>query len=143
MENPKNRSVISTALNWLLAVALLILPGTLWAASAIGTGEFPNAQQIEHALVRGQSTRVDVQRLLGIPSGGGSALLPGHGSNSNVIEPYDIWYYEDIELGDVTSDRGTMTMSMRQQILMILFKGDKFHGYFWTSNEPSIEAQSR
>ena len=89
--------------------------------------------------MRGQSTHGDVQKLLGIPSGAGGALLPGYGDHSEVVEPYDIWYYEDIENSNIKSENGVIVFDMRQQILIIFFKGDKFHGYFWTSNTRSIK----
>ena len=106
----------------------------------VGTGTFPNTQLIEKNLVRGISTRADVQKLLGIPTGGGGAILPGFGEKSEVIEPYDLWYYEDINTKNSKFKDGIMTMDMSQQILMIFFKGDKFYGYFWTSNESTIDA---
>jgi outer membrane protein assembly factor BamE (lipoprotein component of BamABCDE complex) len=107
-------------------------------AAQFGTGVFPNAQDIEKVLVRGKSTRADVQKLLGIPTGAGGALLPGFGENSEIVEPYDIWYYEDIETGNFKSKDGVLIMGLRQQILMIFFKGDKFHGYFWTTNKDDV-----
>jgi hypothetical protein len=106
----------------------------------IGTGVFPNTQLIEKNLVRNISTRADVQKLLGIPTGGGGAILPGFGENSEVVEPYDVWYYEDVKTKNSKIKDGIMTMDMGQQILMIFFKGDKFYGYFWTSNESTIDA---
>lgn len=119
---------------WAPMSALLLTAGAMAGPTDIGTGVFPDTGQIERSLVRGESTRADVQRLLGIPNGGGGALLPGHAAGSGKIEPYDIWYYEDIETGDIETEGNTMVMKMRQQILMIFFKEDRFHGYFWTSN---------
>ena len=107
----------------------------------VGTGIFPNTQLIEKDLVRGISTRADVQKLLGIPSGGGGALLPGFGEKSDVVEPYDVWYYEDVNTKNSKTEDGVMTMDMNQQILMIFFKGDKFYGYFWTRNESNVDAR--
>lgn len=128
------RQVARLGFQLLLLSSLLFLAGTLGAETKIGTGVFPDAGLVEHSLVRGESTRADVQRLLGIPNGGGGALLPGYGADSENLEPYDIWYYEDIETGEMKSKEGAMIMDLRQQILMIFFKEDKFHGYFWTSN---------
>lgn len=104
-----------------------------------GTGVFPDAQAVEKGLVRGESTRADVQKLLGIPTGAGGAMLPGFGENSEVVESYDVWYYEDVETENIKSEDGIMVMDMRQQILVIFFKGDRFHGYFWTSNEVIVD----
>lgn len=100
----------------------------------VGTGAFPNTELIESQLKRGVSTKGDVQRMLGIPNGAGGALLPGYGNKSTVVEPYQIWYYEDIETTDVKSGEGGMNITLRQQILVVYFKGEIFHGYFWTSN---------
>ena len=55
--------------------------------------------------------------------------------------PREIWFYDDIEIKDMNSIDNVMTMNLRQQILMIFFKGDIFDGYFWTSNVfmPTVE----
>jgi len=100
----------------------------------VGTGAFPNTELIESQLKRGVSTKGDIQRVLGIPNGAGGALLPGYGDKSTVVEPYQIWYYEDIETTDVKSGEVGMNITLRQQILVVYFKGEIFHGYFWTSN---------
>jgi hypothetical protein len=126
------RLIFSTLLIFLLPISE--------ALGEVGTGIFPNTQLIEKNLVRGMSTRVDVQKLLGIPTGGGGAVLPGFGDNREVIEPYDVWYYEDVNTKNTNFKDGIMTMDMSQQILMIFFKGDKFYGYFWTSNESTVDA---
>ena len=105
----------------------------------MGTGVFPDARAIEGNLMRGKSTREDVKRLLGIPSGTGRAMLPGTGDNNEFVEPYDVWYYEDIA-SKVHSEENVMVMDIRLQILLIFFKEKKFHGYFWTSNEVTGEA---
>lgn len=115
------------------------LPTGLAAASGLGSGVFPDAARVEAELVRGKSTRADVRTLLGIPSGAGGALMPGVDGEAGGVEPYDVWYYEDIEAGNIRSEEGTLVMDMRQQILVIFFKGDFFHGYFWTSNAFSPE----
>ena len=107
----------------------------------VGTGIFPNTQLIEKNLVRGISTRSDVQKLIGIPTGGGGAILPGFGENSEVVEPYDVWYYEDLNTYNTNMKDGIINMDMSQQILMIFFKGDKFYGYFWTSSLSTVEAR--
>jgi hypothetical protein len=123
----------------MLSLALLYANGVS-AATKFGTGVFPDPRPIEHKLVRGESTQADVKRLIGIPSGGGGALLPGYGDKRETLEPYDVWYYEDVGY-DMSSGEGAMVMDMRQQILMIFFKGGKFHGYFWTSNTGTVEAE--
>ena len=126
---------------YLMLLISLFPIGVSFGDTKIGTGVFPNVQAIEKGLVRDESTRVDVQKLLGVPTGAGGAMLPGFGENSEVVEPYDLWYYEDIETGNFKSEGGIMIMDMSQQILVIFFKGDRFHGYFWTSNEAIIDGR--
>lgn len=123
----------------LLALALALFMTNALGAPAMGTGAFPKAQEIERQLVRGVSTKADVQKLLGIPSGSGEAILPGYGDKAATLEPYQIWYYEDIETGEMTSKDGVMNITLRNQILLVFFKEDKFHGFFWTSNQDAAE----
>jgi hypothetical protein len=118
----------------LFALIFSIAAVPAMAQSGVGTGAFPNTELIESQFKRGVSTKGDVQRVLGIPNGAGGALLPGFGDKSTVVEPYQIWYYEDIETTDVKSGEVGMNITLRQQILAVYFKGEIFHGYFWTSN---------
>jgi hypothetical protein len=122
----------------ILSVLLIFLLPISESLGDVGTGVFPNTQLIEKNLLRGVSTRTDVQRMLGIPTGGGDAILPGFGQNSEILARYDVWYYEDVNTKNSKIKDGIMTMDMNQQILMIFFKGDKFYGYFWTSNKPTL-----
>jgi hypothetical protein len=127
-----------------LAVALSLPAASAIAqAAAIGTGAFPKATAIEGQLKRGVSTRADVQRVLGVPNGGGGALLPGVGARSEQLDAYQLWYYEDIEITEVKSQGEVMNMKMRQQILAVFFKDEVFHGYFWTSNAGAAQAVSQ
>jgi hypothetical protein len=110
-------------------------------AQSIGTGAFPKVDGIETQLKRGVSTKADVQRILGIPNGSGGALLPGYGAQSQQVDQYQIWYYEDMEATDITSEENVMKMKMRQQLLAVFFKGDVFHGYFWATNAANVETK--
>lgn len=121
------------------ALALVTTPAT--AQMSMGTGAFPKVTGIEKQLKRGVSTKADVQRLVGIPNGSGGALLPGYGARSEQVDLYQIWYYDDLEATDITSEEDVTKMKMRQQILAIFFKGDLFHGYFWTTNAANWEAK--
>jgi len=125
----------------ILSILLTFLLPINESLGEIGTGIFPDTQLIEKNLVRNISTRSDVQKLLGIPSGGGGAILPGFGENSETPETYDLWYYEDFNTYNTKMKDGVMTMDMSQQILAIFFKGDKFYGYFWTSKESTFEGR--
>jgi hypothetical protein len=120
-----------------LFLGLVAAPSS--AQSVIGTGAFPKVAALGTELRRGISTKADVQRILGLPSGTGGALLPGFADRSSQLDAYQVWYYEDIELTGAESGGDVMTMKMRQQILMVFFTGEVFHGYFWTSNSGSPE----
>lgn len=105
-------------------------------AGAVGTGAFRNTAAIETQLRRGVSTRADVQRVVGIPNGSGAAAFPGYTDTR-----WDVWYYEDIEVTDAKGREDALVMSMRQQILLVFFKGEVFDGYLWTSNAGTAEAK--
>ncbi len=124
-----------------LAVVLALAASTAFAQVTVGTGAFPNATVIQAQLKRGVSTKDDVQRILGVPNGSGGALLPGVGERSEQVDSYQIWYYEDIEITDIKGEGNILNMKMRQQILAVFFKGEVFHGYFWTSNSGTAQAQ--
>ena len=124
-----------------LALVLALSAGPTIAQTAVGTWTFPKVGAIETQLKRGVSTKADVQRLLGVPNGSGGALLPGYGDKSQQLEPYQIWYYEDVEVTGTKAEERLMTMNMRQQILVVFFRGELFHGYFWTSNSGLVQAR--
>lgn len=107
------------------------------SAQKFGTGAFPDTGLIEQQLKRGISTKADVQRLLGVPNGtGGGDMAPSGvlGASPLGAGPREIWYYDDIEITDMKSGAGAITMNMRQQILLVFFKGEVFDGYLWTTN---------
>ena len=56
-------------------------------------------------------------------------------------KPREVWYYEDIEATDYKSEEGILTMSMRQQILLIFFERGVFDGYMWTTNAAKVEGR--
>ncbi len=122
-------------------------------AADVGSGVFRAVQAVEAQLKRGVSTKADVQQLLGVPNGSGAALLPtpefnreralkaseaGFFSSSDFGQK-ELWYYEDIEITDLKSTEGVYVANMRQQLLLIFFKGDVFDGYFWTTNRAAGE----
>jgi hypothetical protein len=137
----RNHAGWGRASRLVLVLILALWAGSAAAQAAVGTGAFPNARAIESQLKRGVSTKSDVQRVLGVPGGAGGALLPGFGDQSQSLASYQIWYYEDIEVTDFKSEERLLTMKMRQQILAVFFKGEVFHGYFWTSNSGVAEAK--
>lgn len=115
----------------------LVLAALSLHAQTIGTGAFPNTASIEKQLRRGVSNKADAQRLLGVPNGTGRSdwlRPPGMGVPPMGEGPREIWFYDDIEMTDMKSGEGATTMNLRQQILLVFFKGDIFDGYLWTSN---------
>lgn len=78
---------------------------------------------------RGGTTRRDVQRVLGAPDGSGHALLP---TDATAL---DLWYYADIEITGTTQATTGFRGKVRQQALIVAFRGDLFEGYMWWSNE--------
>ena len=117
------------------ALALFISPVH---AQTVGTGAFVKTAAIDKELRRGVSTKTDVQKLLGIPSGTGQLnwmLPPGESPPPLGAGPRNIWFYNDITATDMEqSEDGVITMKSRMQILLVFFKGDLFDGYLWTSN---------
>jgi len=113
-------------------------------AQQIGTGAFPDTGVIEKQLQRGASRKSDVQRALGVPNGTGQSdwlRPPGMPPAAHGEGPREIWFYDDIRITDMKSGDGPATMKVRQQILLVFFKGEIFDGYLWTSNAlaPSVE----
>ncbi len=120
-------------------------------AADVGSGAFRAAPAIEAQLKRGVSTRADVQKLLGVPNGSGAAILPaagfdrdrvikaaeGSASSAQDFLQREVWFYEDISMTDLASTGGGYVAKLRQQLLMIFFKGELFDGFFWTTNSAS------
>ena len=94
-------------------------------------GQFPDVTLIETELEVDVSTKMDVQRLLGTPSGYGEMIMPG----TNVT--HEVWFYGDIEATDYSTKGGVYHMEGRQQILLVFFVGTKFDGFMWTSDQIS------
>lgn len=115
-------------------VGALLLAGC--APREIGSGAFRNAGLIETGLTRGSSTRADVTKLLGVPNGGGRSLFRNVAGG-----PRDVWYYEDIAATDMSRHAGVWRMELRNQMLLVFFRGDRFDGYLWTSNSAPATAE--
>ena len=114
-------------------LALCVATGAAGHANAqTGTvGQFPDVSRIETDLKVDASTKMDVQRLLGTPSGYGEMIMPV----TNVA--HDVWFYSDIEMTDYDSKGGVYHMEGRLQILLVFFFGNKFDGFMWTSDQIS------
>lgn len=132
-----NRPLLASRAGAGAALALVIALSSAPAAgqTALGTGAFPKVGAIETQLKRGVSSKNDVRRLLGVPNGSGGALLPGFGERRETLDAYQIWFYQDVEMTESKATQDRVQMDMRQQILAVFFKGEVFHGYFWTSTE--------
>jgi hypothetical protein len=102
-------------------VALLLL-----GCAGCGNVRFYVSRQIdldaiESRLRLKESTREDVEAVLGAPEGKGREMLP------MTPDPRSMWsyYYEEGTLQDV-----------RRVFLFVYFDGDVFDGYFWVSSLP-------
>ena len=115
------------------ALLLLFASSLEWGCAAqVRSGRaFTDARQLA-ALEKGVSTRRDVQRLLGAPDGSGHALLP------NDETPLDLWYYADISVTDLRQVSGGFRGDVKQQMLLVSFRGETFEGYMWWSNQGGL-----
>jgi hypothetical protein len=122
----------------LLLSGMLALGGCT-PAKVVTSGAFHDTQRIEASLERGVSTPEDVKRLLGEPGGRGEFYLAQLG------KPRDVWYYEDIEVINVASQRETaaslepgettsLYLTLRLQILLVFFSNGRYDGMLWSSN---------
>jgi len=101
---------------------------TAKADTASASTPFAAVQRIESELERGVSVKADVLKLLGEANGSGECFLPGQ------HEPREVWFYEDIEVTDYQRSGNLFSAEMRQQLLLVFFKGNEFDGFLWTSN---------
>jgi hypothetical protein len=119
-------------LGWIvLAMVMPPLAALAQGASAkgVGTGPFRDLSSIESALLRGATTQAQVRSRFGEPNGGGAARFASVGGDER-----EIWYYEDIELTGAKAEGSIVRADLRQQILLVIFKGGVVDGYLWTSN---------
>ena len=110
------------------------------SGGCIGTtkiGSFPDPRGIGSELVRHESVREDVLRVLGEPSGRGSSVLPPDHTS------HEVWYYEDTEAGAVDSRGNEIWAEVEQDILLVFFEAGRFSGYLWYSNRPELEGEWR
>ncbi len=119
----------------LSAVAILLLGASAACSPSSSAGRMPSVAPLTTDLVIGTSTRDDVRRLLGDPSGEGGYLF--------IVDylPREAWLYHEIKLTDAKAVKDTVVMNMKHQVLLVFFKGDRFDGYMWYSNAGSAEAK--
>lgn len=120
---------------WLLGPALVA--ALVASAAGLGfAGVFPDVSRIETDLKRGVSTKGEVRRLLGTPTGFGGAIWPPD------HRVFNVWYYEDMEVTGMQSGaEGVIEINTRQQLLTIFFDKDKYDGFMWTTNVIPAEIQ--
>ncbi len=118
----------------LLFIITVLMAG---CAQKVTTGAFTQVNRLESELQRGKSTKMDVRRVLGAPKGMGNAVL------SPDLTPRAVWFYDDIEVTDARSvGSGVLEVSVRQQILLVYFKGEVFDGFMWFSNTGMAVAEN-
>jgi len=66
----------------------------------------------------------DVRRLFGEPNGQGGMLLI-----LKDPKPLNVWFYEKMEIAAEGNQ-----MDVKQDVLLIFFKGGRFDGYWWFSD---------
>jgi hypothetical protein len=121
------------------AIVTLVPAFALAAASEaadVSLGAFRNADALGATLERGKSTKADVRKILGVPNGSGSALFPALG-----VDGREIWYYEDVEVTGTKRINDHYESTMRQQIMLVFFKGELIDGYFWTTNGGKVSGK--
>jgi hypothetical protein len=135
MPATKLRHRLAAATASAVAVASLAVCGGA-IAQTVTTGPFNDLAKLESALKRGVATKADVRRTFGAPNGSGAARFFSFGGDER-----EIWYYEDIEATGANSVDGVLKFQMRQQMLVVLFKGERVDGYLWTSNRDTAEVK--
>lgn len=119
----------------LIPLACFILGGCVKRVTKVTTGAFVHVNRLDTELKRGVSTKMDVRRVLGAPKGMGGALMPTDPKHR------EIWYYEDIEMKDMTKEEGKIKVNMRQQVLFVVFDKGVYDGYMWFTNVGEAEAR--
>lgn len=114
-------------------VAALVFGAALaGCTTTVTTGAFPDVNRIERDLKRGVSTKIDVRRVLGAPSGSGGSLFP---TITGLHEGRrQVWFYDDVEATGTTQQGDFIQLDVRQQILLVFFEREKFDGFMWFTN---------
>ena len=116
-------------------LVLLILAATSACSPSASVGHMPPVAPLTSDLVIGVSTRNDVRRSLGDPSGEGEYLFIAD------YRPREVWLYHEMKLTDAKAVHDTIVMNMRHQVLLVFLKGDRYDGYMWYSNAGSAAAK--
>lgn len=133
------RSCSSAKRSALLMAAVAVLSTGCARPPSASTGVFVDTRALQDRLVRGSSTRLDVQGVLGTPTGMGGALLPA------VPQTDEVWLYQDLEVGGYRKDeghQGVIRADLRQQVLLVFFnKEGRYDGFMWYSTRPKESGQ--
>lgn len=106
-------------------------------------GAFLAVDQLEDKLTRGTSTKSDVERLLGKPTGRGAAFMALtdeaiaeliRAGQTRPNDKRELWFYDDVTANLLDSADGVIQMRMRMQMLMVYFLDNRFDGFMWFSN---------
>jgi hypothetical protein len=134
-----SRSKIIPVAVALVITSLMLIP--LHADQKL-MGRFPDIGKLD-SFERHVTTADEIIAALGLPAGNGASILPPD------YQRRDIFYYEAINIGEMTSERtgsGTDTyieIDMEQNILGILLLDGKFDGFMWYSNSGLIEGLTK
>lgn len=126
---------------WKLRSVLILATALAVTSCAVdpkkyGTGAaFRDTKRLETELKRGVSTKEDVKRILGDPTGTGAAFMA---SVVQQTQPEEMWVYQDIELTDIKGSKGSkgqLDVTVRQQLLIVMLRDGLFDGFMWFSND--------
>lgn len=121
---------------WRKRLLLLCLTGVIACAEApqkvSSMPAFRDTMRLETHLKKGISTVADVKQFLGEPTGNGALYMPRLKE-----QPYDVLFYQDIELTDIKGSKGQLDLQLRQQILVVYVRGGVYEGFTWFSNAES------
>lgn len=127
---PGSRRGRSHLIDWLAPLCALVLTACAETPPRHSSVDvFRDTRQLEVALIKGVSTRDDIKRVLGDPTGAGAIFL-----SSVQQSPGEILFYQDIELTDIKSSQGQLDLKIRQQILVVFIRDQLFDGFMWFSN---------
>lgn len=113
--------VIENSSVWLAAFALF----AFLAAPASASDPFVAVMRIDEQLITGESTKDDVLRFLGKPTGAGKARFPPG------WESQEVWYYLEEKVTGIHSEYGYLEADVRVRTILIFFRSDRFSSYMW------------
>ena len=113
--------VIEHSSVWLAAFALF----AFLAAPASASDPFVAVMRIDEQLTASESTKDDVLRFLGKPTGAGKAQFPPG------WESQEVWYYLEEKVTGIHREGGYLEADVRVRTILIFFSSDRFSSYMW------------